>query len=155
MNMNEQNISDDSVRTYELAVLFVPTYTSEEAQSAYDALDSTLGSVQEKTELEKIDLAYPMVKVIQNKKNTFESAYFGSAVFSTSATELTTIKKTLDASDDVVRYMIISRTEGSFSQEKALQEMEEKHREYKKSLADGADEEAIEDAIDELVEEVK
>jgi hypothetical protein len=54
-----------------------------------------------------LSLAYPMYKVVSNKKTKFESAYFGWVKFDGDPKGVSKIKKALEAKENVLRFIII------------------------------------------------
>lgn len=107
----ETVVKEEGMRVYELGYLLVPTISEEHLASEVGALKATLetpGAVTISEEYPKlIELAYRMDKVISNKKNKFDTGYFGWIKFEVDAASLVGIKEKLDRSDSIIRYLLI------------------------------------------------
>lgn len=55
----------------------------------------------------QLELAYTMERVISNKKQKFNQAFFGWTKFEVSAEGLASFEKTLKADENIIRYLII------------------------------------------------
>lgn len=55
-----------------------------------------------------LDLAYPMTKVIENKKNEFDRGFFGWIKFAVAPEATFTIKEQLEVHPNILRYILIS-----------------------------------------------
>ena len=101
---------------YELGYLLLPTIPEEkigeEVAKVKDAVGEN-GLVISGADAEMITLAYPMVKVLGGKNNTFASGYFGSLIFQTGSDTVGAVKTALTKNDRVLRFLIIKRTKES------------------------------------------
>jgi len=97
-------------RVYELGYLLVPTISEENLGAAYGNLKEVIasfGGVFISDEMPKmLQLAYQMVKVVNNIRNKFNTAYFGWFKFSMDADKVLELKKKLDLEDNLVRFML-------------------------------------------------
>jgi len=99
-------------RVYEIGYLLVPQIREEEIDVRVDALRKMItdksGLPISEGRPELITLAYPMSKDIENKRQEYTKGYFGWIKFDISPESVVTLKKELDATLDVVRYLILS-----------------------------------------------
>src|SRR3954471_4084451 len=83
-------------RVYELAYNMVSTIAPEavagEVQTLKDAITKLGGTVISDEMAKEIELAYPMVKTISNKKEKFNRAYFGWIKFEMEAQDVLKLK---------------------------------------------------------------
>lgn len=96
---------------YEVSYLVVPTQSSEEAaQKGVDIknnIQDNNGKVLYEEKIKILDLAYQMSQIISNKKQTYESAYFGCIRFNLQKEKIKNIKDILDKDNDIIRFLII------------------------------------------------
>ncbi len=105
---NEKEIGSE---VYELGYLLVPTISEEDLPMQYGNLKELLGSLGAlviSDEMPKIiSLTYGMQKVIANIRHKFTNAYFGWVKFTLDKTKMAELKKKLDLSDNLVRFLIV------------------------------------------------
>jgi ribosomal protein S6 len=105
----EESVSNDP-RIYEVGYLFVPTISEEELQASYGNLKeliSSFGGQMISDEMPKmITLAYTMLKVVANVRNKFNTAYFGWVKFEMEPAKVLELKKKLDLSPEILRFLI-------------------------------------------------
>jgi len=111
-NSNTETIvKEEGMRVYELGYLLVPTISEENLASEVGILKDALETFSAVTISEEypklIELAYKMNKVIANKKNKFDTGYFGWIKFEVEVSVLAGIKEKLDKSDSIIRYLLI------------------------------------------------
>jgi ribosomal protein S6 len=102
---------------YEVGYHLVPTLAEESIPAQADAVKAFITSVggeiiSEGTPTIK-DLAYPISKTVKAIKSNYSKAYFGWVKFSTTPDSIEKIKTSLDASEVVVRYLLISTVKES------------------------------------------
>ena len=106
----EIETGDRDSRVYEVGYILVPTLAEEAVPAEYGNLKelvSSLGGNAISDEMpHKIELAYQMLKDIQNKRNKFESGYFGWMKFDMDPDSLSKLKEALTLSDKVIRFLI-------------------------------------------------
>ncbi len=109
---NEENnvdIEGAEPRIYEVGYLLLPTVTEENLPAVYGnmkELVASLGGTAISDEMpHMMGLAYPMVKVLQNVRHTFETAYFGWMKFEMDPAKVGEIKKKLDLDPEVLRFL--------------------------------------------------
>jgi len=116
-----ENKSDDSLllnetegadgRVYELGYLLVPTISGENVPVNYSNLKDlvvSLGGEIISDEMPKmIPLAYVMLKVVQNVRNKFDTAYFGWVKFEMIPGKVLELKKKLDIDLNFIRFLIL------------------------------------------------
>lgn len=105
-------IEEANERVYELGYLLVPTLTAENIPAVYgdlkDLITSTFkGQVISDDMPKTMTLAYPMLKVISNVRNKFDTAYFGWVKFTMDTDQITELKKKLDLDPNIIRFLII------------------------------------------------
>ncbi len=99
-------------RVYEVSYLFLPTLHEEDALSQHTALRDMVAKLEgefiSESTAELIDLAYPMYKIIDNKRTGFHTAYFGWVKFALTPEKIATIKDACDANLSLLRYLLIT-----------------------------------------------
>ncbi len=110
-------------KIYEIGYLFVPTLSEEELPKVYGDLKAMVegaGGVMIADEMPKfINLAYPMLKIVSNVRNHFDTAYFGWLKFEMSGDKIGEIKKQLDLDINTIRFLIIKTVrENTIAQKK-------------------------------------
>lgn len=110
---NEVNMDSNKGNTavYEASYLLLPTFSQEQVpgkvagiKEALVSLGATLISDEDPI---LIDLAYQMVKVVQTERYKADQGYFGWVKFELEKSAINSVKKFLDESPDVLRYLII------------------------------------------------
>lgn len=98
-------------RVYELGFHVLPTVgesgSHDVMKELMDLLGNSKGEVLGKGEVAFMELAYPMLKIIDNKRNFFETAYFGWIKFAVAADKIDEIEKMVKARRDILRFLII------------------------------------------------
>lgn len=98
-------------QVYELGYHIVSTVAEENLPKEVEALKAIIladgGSLVAEGEPKLINLAYSMTKSVADVKKKFTSAYFGWIKFETKSELTKDIKKKLDASASVLRYLLI------------------------------------------------
>lgn len=96
---------------YELGYLVVPNLSEEDVAIFYSDIKNMINSFDGEVfsdEIPKlINLAYPMVKIVTNVRNKFDTAYFGWMKFDMDTQKLLEFKKKLDLEPRLVRFLII------------------------------------------------
>lgn len=116
MNEEEKDIIpvEQEPRIYELGFLFVPALdaasVSGETASLRDLIIEKQGIIISEGEAKERPLAYQMSKMIDNKKEKFNRAYFGWIKFETTPHMALEIKGALDIKKNVLRFLIIKTT---------------------------------------------
>ncbi len=109
MDIDKTNLGDS--RIYEVGYLFVPTISEEELPVNYGNLKELISSYGGQIitdEMPKmINLAYSMLKVIANIRNKFTTGYFGWVKFEMNSQQVLELKKKLDLSPNIIRFLII------------------------------------------------
>ena len=109
--MEKEEINDVDARVYEVGYLLAPTIPGEEVPAVYGNLKElviSLSGVAIADEMPRqINLAYPMVKVIQNVSNKFDTAYFGWLKFEMDPAQVLELKKKLDLDLKIIRFLLI------------------------------------------------
>lgn len=110
MDSNFEENVDVNSRVYEVGYLLVPTLSSEDVPGVYtnlkDLIVSFGGDIVSDEMPKMIPLAYQMLKVVQNVRNKFDTAYFGWTKFEMSPDKVLELKKKLDFDPNVIRFLI-------------------------------------------------
>lgn len=160
MEENEVEIKNG---IYEVGYIMVPTIAEEnlgeEVTSFKDSL-SKEGVVFISDEFPKmIDLAYEMLRSIENKKQKFSQGYFGWVKFECTTLQAKIIKDTLDKNEKLIRYLFIKTVrESTMAPRRPYGKQDGSRRNNKTNNkkdepAEKIDEEVIDKEIDALVVE--
>ena len=110
----------------------VPTIPEENVAGLYGDLKeliSSLGGSVISDEMPKlIELAYPMLHVVQNVRNKFSSAYFGWLKFNMEAEKVLELKKKVDLNPNIIRSLIIKTVKENTLASKRFVSKEGGHR---------------------------
>jgi ribosomal protein S6 len=97
-------------QVYEVGYLLVPTLSEEQVPAVYTSLKDLIASLNGQfisDEMPKmIPLAYTMLKVVQNVRSKFDSAYFGWVKFEMDTESILELKKKLDLDPNIIRFLI-------------------------------------------------
>lgn len=108
--MSEENKTTD-IKLYELSFNLVPTLSAEKASAHFESIKKILSKhkaeITKEANPELINLAYTMIKKINEKNVRFDQAYFGFVVFNATTTAVEEIKLEIDADKNVIRYLLI------------------------------------------------
>jgi len=101
----------DTSKIYEIGYLLVSSLPDEKIPGEVEEIKNVIakaeGEVISSEDPILIDLAYPMVKVAGATRQKYSRGYFGWVKFEGEPTSLETIKKTLDLSSTILRYLIV------------------------------------------------
>ncbi len=102
---------ETTTRLYELGYLITPTTPEGEVEGVVaelqKAIEKVEGSISSTGNPEFIDLAYTMEKNVGSKKMKWDQGYFGWMKFTAEPSALEALKKALDASKSLIRYILI------------------------------------------------
>lgn len=109
------NTDSEESRMYEIGYLLNPNFSPEKALEAEEkniraALSSLGALVISKESPKKINLAYTIEKIIENKKQKFSLAYFGWIKFETDSASILKLKEELDQNENIIRFLLIKTT---------------------------------------------
>ncbi len=112
MTTEEINKEKEGVETvYEVSYLLLPSLAHEQVPAKHSSLKEMIekagGAVIMDENPVLIDLAYPMTKVIQTTQHKYSNGYFGWIKFEMASDGISSVKKSLDAHLDILRYLII------------------------------------------------
>lgn len=109
-DINEGEEVYTKTQVYELGYLLVPTISDENIGGVYTALKDMVSEYKGEFIADEmphmIALAYPMLKVVANVRNKFDSAYFGWIKFEMETSKILDFKKKLDFDPNVIRFLI-------------------------------------------------
>lgn len=113
MDKSEQTESEQ--RIYELGYHLVPIIAEEgimaEVASLKALVEKEGGEISAEGKPVLSDLAYEISKTVKAVKSNYTKSYFGWMKFSVSPEGVLNIKKAIDASDSMLRYLILSSSE--------------------------------------------
>ena len=99
-------------RVYEVGYLLVPSLREEDLDSEINAMNQLIeqlgGSHIAGDQPQLIDLAYDMVRVIDNKNYKFSQGYFGWIKFTLAPSALAEVKAALEKNTNIIRFLLIS-----------------------------------------------
>lgn len=135
-------------KVYEIAFLFVPNMSDDEAMKKADEvkalIESFKGEVIANGDPAMIDLAYEMRIAIENKYYKFQKGFFGWIKFSLDSSETKDLEKKLKNLAGVLRFMLIETVrENTVSSKKHLSEVLGSRRRDSETLAEVATEEVV------------
>jgi ribosomal protein S6 len=99
----------DRSRIYEIGVQIAPTLGDDGAQEYFSQLKNRVvelgGAILQEGAPERIDLAYPIYQIRENKKTTFTESYFAWYKFELDASLIKTIEAELAGDLSVIRHI--------------------------------------------------
>ena len=108
---NEIENDKKDKKVYELSYLLVPTLASEDVPAIWGDLKELVSSFDGdyiSDEMPKmIPLAYPMLKIVSNVRNKFDTAYFGWIKFFMDSEKVLELKKKADLNPNIIRLLIL------------------------------------------------
>lgn len=142
---------------YEVGFHIVPAVSPENLPKEVDAIKAVLGGVGATVISEEFpklrNLAYTMVKAIGPARHKYDTAYFGWVKYEAAPESMAEVKKSLDANEKILRYIIIKTVrENTIYGPKVLGEEKKVKEEAKDgSVAAPAGSEDLDKSIDKLV----
>lgn len=110
MENNNEELEVNS-RVYEVGYLLVPTLSSEAMPGVYSSLKDLVvsldGEIISDDMPKMMTLAYSMLKVFQNVRSKYDTAYFGWVKFEMSPDKVLELKKKLDLDPNFIRFLIL------------------------------------------------
>ncbi|MEK7175649.1 MAG: 30S ribosomal protein S6 [Patescibacteria group bacterium] len=155
-----EEVSEKKINIYELGYLLVPSITEENLPVVFTSLKDLIlsfgGKIISEENPKMTSLAYTMVKSIQNINHKFNTGYFGWIKFSMDTEEILKLKKKLDLSSDLVRFLLFKTIAENTTHAKnfTLREPYKKFTPYKKDQnkkASPINKEEVDKEIDALV----
>lgn len=108
--MNPEETELERSRVYEIGVQIIPTLGDEGATNRYNELKARVvelgGEILQEGAPERIDLAYPMHQIRDNKKVFYNEAYFAWYKFELDATLIKTLEQELAKNLTIVRSLV-------------------------------------------------
>ncbi len=151
--MEEKNIDS---RVYEVSFLFVPTLSEDEVLNSFNSLRELILSFEGETisdEMPKIiELAYTMQKTIKNKINKFDNGYFGWIKFFMDAEKVSELKKKLDLSSEIIRFLIVKTVKENTMSLKKFNRDNSRRRSYVNKKEGKVEEEINKEEVDKEIE---
>lgn len=109
--MEDVNLELRDPRVYEIGYHILPTIAEDARGRVTEQIEKLItdagGLKISVGELESIDLAYPMQKIIENKRADYSRAYFGWIKFDVTPEKVQDIKTALDETIEILRYIFI------------------------------------------------
>lgn len=109
----EANAGFDERNRYEFAFHVLPTVAEGEVAGVFENIKAhiaKLGEITDEEKPERIELAYPVVKHLEGKNRSFNSAYFGWIRFALPGEELGALMEELSVQPEVLRHLLIKLT---------------------------------------------
>ncbi len=114
MPVAEVTTSDfDERNSYEFAFHVLPTVAEGEVPGVFETLKAHIaqkGEIISEEHPERIDLVYPIVKLMEGKNRKFTSAYFGWVRFKLESDALAGLVEELKATPSLLRHLLIKLT---------------------------------------------
>ena len=156
MENNDEEVEVNS-RVYELGYLLIPTIGEENVPVVYGNLKelvTSLGGEIISDEMPKmISLAYQMLKVTQNVRNRFDTAYFGWVKFEMGSDKILELKKKVDLDPNFIRFLILKTVkENTIAAKRFI------HKDFKRKTStkkDGENEEVLPIDKEEIDKEIE
>lgn len=108
---NIENMENMDQNIYEVSYILLPTFSTEEAPAKASQIKEKISSFGAKLISDEdpvlIDLAYPMMRVVQTVRHKADKGYFGWVKFEISKDQVKLVKKYFDDNADVLRHLII------------------------------------------------
>jgi small subunit ribosomal protein S6 len=146
--MPEETKDINEPKVYEASYHLVPTMAEDAVPAEADKIKSLItelgGEVISDAAPELKNLAYSISKTVKAVKSNYNKAYFGWVKFTLTPESVEKVKTALDASETVVRYLIVSTVKEST----LLADKEHKHAPKPTSAAAQED---MDKSIDDLV----
>ncbi len=146
-------------RVYELGYHLIPVLNDEDVEKEREALLATIttlgGEIIDEGKPSLIHLAYPIDKVLNNKRTYYEQAYFGWIKFILSPDQLVFVKKDVEREKNILRYLLIKTVKENtiFSEQPyKLAKQESEEDEFEDENDSEFDEVAEDDDLDEKIE---
>ena len=102
---------DVAHQVYEVGYHVVSSIPEEEVGARvaqiHDMIEKSGGTIITEEFPKITELAYEMVKVVDNQRKKYTSAYFGWVKFEAEGAAVLEIKKALDAHNDIIRFLMI------------------------------------------------
>lgn len=150
---------DIELTTYEVGYILIPTLSDEaaleEAGKIVNLVEEAGGSLFKQKNPEMMDLAYDMKKEIERKRHTFNKAHFGSIIFDLASDKIADIKKALDESDTVLRFLIIKVSKKILEQQEAKRNYAPRKQAVSEKEEKAISGEALDSEIDALIAETE
>ncbi len=103
---------ETKAQIYEIGYLLTPFLPEEKIPETVDqlikaAITKAGGEVVSETMPKMIALAYPIAKVLDNKKNVFQDAHFGAVKFEAASEVVPALLKIWQGTAEIVRFLVI------------------------------------------------
>ncbi len=109
--LSSDKIEDTEGRIYEIGYLLVPTLSPEDVPVIYSRLKDLIvnfsGGIISDEIPKMISLAYTMLKVNQNVRSKFDTAYFGWIKFEMTPEKILELKKKVKVDPNILRSLIL------------------------------------------------
>jgi ribosomal protein S6 len=108
----QSNTHDEKMKVYEIGFVLVPSIPQEKVAGEFEALKNIAAKAGAEMIAEEAPemraLAYTMVKKIHGANVRFNEGYFGWIKFELAASAIDSVKKSLDAVENILRYLLIT-----------------------------------------------
>ena len=154
-----EDTKTEKATVYEVGYHIVPTVSPENLGKEVDAIKAVLGNVGATVISEEapkmMTLAYEMLKVVGPKRDYFETAYFGWIKFEAQPSAAVELKKALDLSEKVLRFIIVKTIrENTMHGYKFLKDGKEAPRRVSDKKVEGMKPEATAEELDKSIDKL-
>ena len=127
------NESSESLVIYEVGYLVIPTLPEDKLEGVIAEIKAVLAGKNAAVISEEIPsmkaLSYVMDKVIETKRQKFDHAYFGWVKFEAESSEIASIKKNIEAIDEILRCIFVKTVRENTLMAQKVQSKEEDKKE--------------------------
>ncbi len=147
-------------KVYELGYHMLPNLSEEELAKAVDSIKKNLENLKAEIISEQYpqmtNLAYDIVKEIDNKNHKFANAYFGWVKFEIEASKVEDLNQAVDKNLNIIRFLLIKTVrENTLSGIKIANKSSSKRHVSEVEATTPIDEVEVDKKIDEMIEEDK
>jgi len=110
-NHTDNPVAEDQ-KTYEIGYILSPLVSEEKLAEVFNktvkaAVEAAGSSITAQQSPKMVALAYPISKMINNKRSIFKDAYFGAVRFDAAPDVVHAAKELLDKAPEVIRHLLI------------------------------------------------
>lgn len=142
--MSEKTTNKEGAEVYELGFLVLPSIALEDLSNVTQKIEALIekngGEKIDGEEPMKIDLSYPMTKIVGASRYVVNDAYIGWIKFEAESAGVPAIKAGVEKMDELVRSLLIKAPrESAFTFASAREALEEAAKEAEEASEEGAE----------------